>query len=127
MNTKATRRRLVILLNTQGYNCHYCNAALTFPFLYDVAPEIFREQAVRRATLEHLHPAACGGTGVSNYVAACARCNNKRADNPQCSDGIHLEYRGRIIATRRGDYWVYNDGTKKRIKNSKPSYQRRRR
>lgn len=126
MNSVTNRRALVRALNNQNWQCCYCGAKLTLSVLYDIDPEIWREQGVKRATLEHMVPSSIGGRRTKeNSSAACGQCNNHRVDNPQCFDGKTLTYRGETVATLHGEFWVYTDGTKKRTKSRKLSERRR--
>ena len=67
----STRRRPVAC----GYECKYCGKALTST----------------SGTVDHVVPVSRGGGHVwRNVVAACAKCNNRKADRTLAEAGLRL-------------------------------------
>ncbi len=62
---------LAELYYKQGGLCKYC-----------LAPMVLDGHGNNRATRDHVRPKARGGKQAGNLVAACARCNNMKADQP---------------------------------------------
>jgi 5-methylcytosine-specific restriction endonuclease McrA len=72
-------RRLAVsrqnVLNRDGYECQYCGKALTST----------------SGTVDHVVPVSRGGGHVwKNVVAACAKCNNRKADRTLAEAGLRL-------------------------------------
>lgn len=56
------------LMGRQHGRCYYCNREMTF-----------KQDPETMCTIDHVVPRAQGGVNhISNYVAACIRCNNAR-------------------------------------------------
>lgn len=62
---------LAELYHRQGGRCKYC-----------FAPMDLGGDGLMRATRDHIKPKARGGKQAGNLVAACARCNEAKADAP---------------------------------------------
>ena len=64
------------VLERDRYECQYCGKKLTY----------------RTATIDHVLPRALGGeTNFFNTVAACHKCNNRKADKPLSQTPLKLK------------------------------------
>lgn len=72
---KKKRRRLYFLVRKQKYRCYYCSRKIRINDSGDSASYPWT------ATVDHFIPRSQGGTNLlTNCVAACTACNNKKKD-----------------------------------------------
>lgn len=72
---KITAQKRRQIYERDGHRCHYCRITLWVDDALESSP--------RRATVDHKHPRALGGTDADdNLVACCNLCNNEKGSIP---------------------------------------------
>ena len=108
------------LIKRDGKNCHYCGVEAKF-YGRDTQG-ISNEKRLRMATKDHIVPKSMGGIGtMTNYVMACAECNEHRQDQLHycgCAfcENVISQYFQRVFGLDhfgpvKPKVWKHHDGT----------------
>lgn len=83
--SKITAQKRRQIYERDGHRCHYCRITLWVDDALESSP--------RRATVDHKHPRALGGTDADdNLVACCNLCNNEKGGMYALDIGFKSEH-----------------------------------